>query len=175
LGLLGTKKRWLSPVFIGLWVINFGFYMHTYWIHNPWYSERSWHAGYKQIIEKAKDLEGGYGKIVISNAKEAPEIFLASYYPISPRVWQKGFETRYLSGFGELRGIEKYHFGQVNVEGIEALPEVMDNDLLYIAAQRELGKNLVIDPQYIPEGLRLIHTVKYPSGEPAFYFFEKDI
>jgi hypothetical protein len=160
-------------VFFGFWIINFGFFVHNYWIHNPWYSERSWHAGYKELISEAKTLEDNYERIVITNAQEAPEIFLASYYPYSPSEWQKGFEEENLSGFGTLRGIGKYFFGQVNVEGLEELPNVMGSDVLYIAAQREVGKNLVMDPQYIPEGLGLVHTVLYPSGEPAFYFFEK--
>lgn len=174
LGLFGKRyKKWAIIAYFGFWIINFGFYMHEYWIHNPWYSERWWHSGYKELVSEARGIEGDYDKIIITNAQEAPEIFFASYYPYSPTLWQKGLGEEYIEGFGKLRGIDKYFFGQVDVEGFEVLPEVMDNRTLYIAAQREVGKNLIRDPQYTPLGLRLVNTVLYPSGEPAFYFFEK--
>ena len=30
-----------------------------------------------------------------------------------------------------------------------------------------------MEPQYTPEGLKLVKVVQYPSGEPAFYFLQK--
>ena len=173
-GLVGRGyKKWILILYFVFLTFNVGLYMHNYWTHNPWYSQRSWHAGYKELVNEAKRLEGSYEKIVITNAVEAPEIFFASYYPYPPSLWQQGFKEEYVDGFGKLKGIGKYYFGQVNVEGFEVLPEVMGDSILYISAQREIGKNLIMDPQYIPSGLRLVYTVTYPSGEPAFYFFEK--
>jgi 4-amino-4-deoxy-L-arabinose transferase-like glycosyltransferase len=173
-GLIGKGfKKWAILLYFVFWIINFGFYMHNYWVHNPWYSERSWHAGFEGMVSDVKQMEGSYEKIIITNAIEAPEIFFASYYPYPPDLWQQGFKEEYIDGFGKLKGIGKYYFGQVNVEGFEVLPEVMDDSTLYVSARREIGKNLVMDPQYTPVGLRLVNTVLYPSGEPAFYFFEK--
>jgi len=173
-GLIGKGfKKWATLIYFGLWIFGFGFYMHNYWVHNPWYSERSWHAGFEKMVSDVKQMEGSYEKIIITNAVEAPEIFFASYYPYPPNLWQQGFKEEYIVGFGNLKGIGKYYFGQVNVEGFEVLPEVMDDSTLYVSARREIGKNLVMDSQYTPVGLRLVNTVLYPSGEPAFYFFEK--
>jgi len=166
------KYIFLSTYFL-LLTTNFLFYLHTYYVHNPWYSERDWHAGYKEVIQSIKEIEGDYDKIIITNALDQPYIFLASYYPYPPKEWQKGFDEEYVEGFGKLKHIDKFYFGQIGEEGIKTLPGVLEEKALYIAAQRELAKNLVMEPSEIPEGLRLIKTIPYPSGEPAFYFFAK--
>ena len=106
-------------------------------------------------------------------SQDQPYIFLASYYPYPPKEWQKGFDEEYVEGFGKLKHIDKFYFGQIGEEGIKTLPGVLEEKALYIAAQRELAKNLIMEPTKTPEGLRLIKTIPYPSGEPAFYFFAK--
>jgi len=166
-------KKYLALIYFGFWILSFGFYLHTYYIHNPWYSERDWHAGYKEVIQSIKEMEGSYDKIIITNALDQPYIFFASYYPYPPKEWQKGFEEEYVEGFGKLKHINKFYFGQVGEEGIESLQAVLEEKTLYIAAQRELGENLIMEPTKTPEGLDLVKAISYPSGEPAFYLFER--
>ncbi len=150
----------------------FGLYQHSYWVHNPWHSERWWHAGYKEVVEVIKQSESNYEKIVISNAKDKPQIFFAAYSQFDPKLWQRGMEVKTVNGFGELENIDKYYFGQVS-GGIDGLSENMDDDVLYIAAAREVVDNLAKEPQKTPQGLKLIEIITYPSGEPAFYFLER--
>ncbi len=160
--------------YFSIFSILFFLYLHTLFVHNPWYSERYWHAGYKEMIESLKVLEERYQKIIITNALDQPYIFLAAYYPIPPEIWQRGFEEEYVEGFGELRRIDKFYFGQVGEEGISVLANFLDEKTLYVAAEREVGANLILEPQKTPKGLKLVKAISYPSGEPAFYLFEKE-
>jgi 4-amino-4-deoxy-L-arabinose transferase-like glycosyltransferase len=172
--LFGAKNRKLiTYCYILLFLINFVFYEHNYWIHNPWYSERWWHAGFKEMFAAVAQVEGNYDKIIFSNANEPPLIFFLGYYEYPPQEFQKGLQDVYVPGFDTLKHTGKYYFGQVNVEGIYALPKVMDKKTLYVAVEREVGTNLIMEPTRVPAGLKLIKAIAYPSGEPAYYIFAK--
>ncbi len=170
-----SKKffSYLRIIYLILFFIFFFSYLHTYYVHNPWYSERWWHAGYKEIVEEVKNLQENYDKIIITNSLEQPYIFFASYYPYSPEIWQKGFEEEFIEGFGDLKHIGKFYFGQVDERGIESLSKTLPEKAIYVAASKEVSGNLSMNPERIPEGLNLIKTIFYPSSEPAFYLFEK--
>ncbi len=150
----------------------FGLYQHSYWVHNPWHSERWWHAGYKEVVNVIKQNENNYEKIVITNANDKPQIFFAAYSQFDPKLWQQGMKVRSVDGFGELESIGKYYFGQVS-GGIDGLADNMQDDVLYIASAREVVGNLAKEPQKTPKGLELLEIITYPSGEPAFYFLTK--
>jgi 4-amino-4-deoxy-L-arabinose transferase-like glycosyltransferase len=175
LKLFGPKLNvFLRLGYLVFLVVSFWSYQHLFWVHNPWYSERSWHAGYKQAIEMAKKYEGSYQKIVISDAQDQPFIFFAAYYPVSPAQWQKVLSEGEVEGFGNLKHFGKYYFGQVGSEGLGGLSKFISEDTIYIASQREWESNLIRQPENKPSGLRLLGTVSLPSGEPAFYAFAKE-
>ena len=172
------KNRFYKKIFIlsyaVLLLISLFFYQYNYWVRYPWYSEKSWYAGYKEAIEAVKEYENQYDKIVITNAEERPYIFLASYYPYDPNVWQRGFGEGYVAGFGDLKKVGKFYFGQVEGKiGMDKLSLVMDEDTLYIASKREIAPNLISEPSRVPAGLHLVRVITLPSGEPAFYLLEK--
>ena len=177
----GTKlfKKKFRNVFLlgylGLFVVGFIFYQHNYWVHNPWYSERWWHAGFEEMVQSIKELENQYDKIIISNANEPPWIFFAGWYQYPPEKWHQGFpfEEKYIEGFETMPYIDKFYFGQVGELGIYGLPRVMEEGILYIATEREIGANLIMEPGKTPPGLTLVKAISYPSGEPVFYLFSK--
>jgi 4-amino-4-deoxy-L-arabinose transferase-like glycosyltransferase len=178
LRLFTIKNSKIKPAttfgYLALVFTSFYFYQHNYYVHYPWDSERWWHSGYRQVIAGVKEYRNNFETVVITNAVEPPEIFFAAYFPYPPEEWQKGFSKETLSGFGEMKKIDKYYFGQMGEEGIGELYSYMDENMLYIAAEREVGENLIMEPQKTPAGLKLIRAVTYPSGEPAFYFFKKN-
>lgn len=166
-----TMRRYLlTTLFFGIWLLSFFFYQHNFWVHYPWDSERMWHAGYREVIDVAKKYESQYQKIIFSNALENPSIFFAAYYGYDPALWQKSLKRDWVSGFGEIEHAGMFYFGQViETVGVQKLSDYMDTDTLYIALQKEIGANLVMEPEKTPVGLELIETIRYPSGEPAFY------
>ncbi|KKQ49152.1 MAG: hypothetical protein US67_C0018G0009 [Candidatus Woesebacteria bacterium GW2011_GWD1_38_10] len=151
----------------------FYLYSHNYWIHNPWYSERWWHAGFKETVQYLKSNESKFDKIIFSNANEPPLIFFAGWYHYPPDQWQKGFEEANIDGFSPLQKMDKYYFGQMEGIGIYELSSFLPEKTMYVATEREVGINLIMEPQRVPPGLVLLKAVPYPSGEPAFYIFTK--
>jgi len=155
-------------------LISVFLYQHDYWVHYPWYSEKSWHAGYKEAIVGAQEYSDQYDKIVITNAEERPYIFIAAYTKFDPALWQKGFEEGYVPGFGDLKKIGKYYVGQVDgTIKMAKLSEYMDSETLYVASAREVDADLVAEPQRTPLGLNIVKSITLPSGEPVFYLFSK--
>lgn len=171
-------SKLLSYLYLGLWVLSFGFYIHDYYVHYPWDSERWWHAGFKESIQSIKDIEGNYDKIIFSMAGEPAWIFFAGWYRYPPDRWQKEFpigNDEFVDGFGKISRTGKFYFGTFNVEGnsIYDLPKYIGNKTLYVAVAKEVGPNLLREPEKTPPGLTLVKAVPYPSGEPAFYLFTK--
>lgn len=157
----------------------FAFYQHTYWVHNPWDSERWWHAGFKEAIQSIKGMEKDYEKVIISMAGEPAWIFFAGWYEYPPDRWQKNFpigNDAEIKGFGKVSHIDKFYFGAFNVPGesLYDLPKYIDSRTLYMASAKEIPVNLILEPERVPPGLDLVKAVPYPSGEPAYYLLTNE-
>jgi len=163
--------------YFGVWILSFGFYLHTYWAHNPWDSERWWHAGFKEAIQTIKLIDKDYDRVIISMSGEPAWIFFAGWYEYPPDKWHLGypFKKTIVSGFGEISYIDKYYFGAFSPEegGIYDLAKYIDSKTLYLAVAKEIGANLIREPKRTPPGLKLVKAVAFPSGEPAYYIFSK--
>jgi 4-amino-4-deoxy-L-arabinose transferase-like glycosyltransferase len=170
------SRNW-KKVFIAFYsiilIFCFYLYQHNYWIHNPWYSERWWHAGFEETVKYLKVNEGKYDKIIFSNANEPPYIFFVGWYQYPPGEWQKGLKDVSIEGFSPLKNIGKYYFGQMEKIGIYDLSKYLPEGTVYVATEREVSINLIREPNRTPPGLVLLKSVAYPSGEPAFYIFKR--
>lgn len=156
--------------FIGLF-----FFSHEYLAHYPTTSERWWHYGWGESISEIKKIDSEYDSVIISMAGEPAWIFFAGYYQYNPRQWQQNFPIGsdiVINGFGNVSHIGKFAFGspQPDVQ-IYGLGRVINDKTLYLANAKEVGENLILHPEKAPSGLKLLKSVAYPSGEPAFYLF----
>jgi hypothetical protein len=162
-------------IYLLIWLLGIGSYLHNYYVHYPWESERWWHYGYEESIKTIKLIEKDYDKVVITTASEPPWIFFAGWYEYPPDKWQREFpigNDKKLAGFGKISHIDKYYFGSIGSDkGIEGLGSIIDNKTLYLAAANEIKDNLILKPNAIPENIKMIKAIAYPSGEPAFYLF----
>jgi 4-amino-4-deoxy-L-arabinose transferase-like glycosyltransferase len=157
-----------------VWVLSFGFYLHEYYVHYPWASERWWNAGFKEAIQSLKEIDKNYNKVLISTANEPPWIFFAAWYPYPPDQWQKNFPIGNdvnLAGIGKVSHIDKFYFGSPEKGGVYDWGKVLDNKTLYLADAKEVNINLILEPERTPGDLTLIKSIPFPSGEPAFYLF----
>lgn len=170
-------NRKLRPVFLGIFSIfllfNFVFYLHDYYIHYPWRSQRWWHAGFQEAMQSAKILSGDYDKVIISQADEPALIFFLSWTEYPPERFQKEYLDRMKNSNSEVK-LGKYAFPPVG-KGytLYDLGKNIPAGALYIATQKEIVLNLNDEPKRIPSDVKLVKTVNYPSGNPAFYFFTK--
>lgn len=177
LGYDRMSKRVKAPVVFGmatLYVLSFFMYQHLFWIHNPWESERWWHAGFQGAISEVKKREADFDRVVISTANEPPWVFFAAWYEYPPQEWQENFPTEHkkvLPGFGEVSYINKFYFGSPSGRGLYEWGQVLTDKTLYVATQKEVNVNLILEPERTPKDLVLLKSIAYPSGEPAFYLF----
>lgn len=156
-------------------LISFIFYMHAYWVHYPYESERWWHYGWVPAVAEIKSIDSNYDKVIISMAVEPAWIFFAGAYEFPPDIWQREFSPENgveVPGFGKISHVGKFYFGtpQPDVQ-IYGINRFIDTKTLYLANAKEVGANLMMEPEKMPSGLKLIKTVAFPSGEPAFYLF----
>lgn len=173
-GLIPPKLRKLSAlIYLGFWILCFLLYQHNFWSHNPTYSERWWHAGYKEAFSYVKENQSNYDKVVITTAAEPPWIFFAGFYNYDPSSWQKNFPIGNdvtMEGLGKVSHIDKFYFGSL-AGGLYEWGGVLDSKTLYVASEKEVKVNLIMEPDRTPENLRLLKSIAYPSGEPALYIF----
>jgi hypothetical protein len=163
----------LHAAYLGWLILGFVFYQHNFWMHNPWHSERWWHAGWSEAIQSVKALENDYEVVGITSSDEPPWIFFAAHYEYDPADWQANFpigndiETK---EFGKVSHIGKFRFGSPS-GGLYDWGKVLSNKTLYLASAKEVNVNLIREPERTPHDLKLIKSIAYPSGEPAFYLF----
>ncbi len=165
------QKVFFVSAYLGLFLLNFIFYQHNYWVHYPWNSERWWHSGFEEAVAYVKEHESEYDRVVFSVANEPPWIFFAAWYEYPPKLWQENFPLDNvvpLEGFGDASHIDKFYFASPK-ENVFRWAEILDNKTLYVASAKEIPMNLILEPQRTPPGLSLMHSVAYPSGEPVFY------
>ena len=156
-----------------IFVANFIFYQHSFWVHNPRYSERWWHYGWKEAVMEVKKDEGDYDKVIITTANEPPWVFFAAAYEFPPEIWQKEFPIGndvFLDNFGKVSHTGKFYFSGAGV-GLYDMGKILDSKTLYLADAKEVNVNLIAEPERLPSDLKLIKAVAFPSGEPAFYLF----
>ncbi len=157
-----------------IFMLGFIFYLHNYYVHYPWDSERWWHAGYQEAIQTVKQVDKNYDKVVISTANEPPWIFFAGWYQYDPASWQKNFPIGNdveLKGYGKVSHIDKFYFASPKIGGVYNFGKTIDKKTLYLADAKEVNVNLIMEPDRTPKDLVLIKAIAYPSGEPAFYLF----
>ena len=148
--------------------------MHNYFVLSPWDTQRWWHAGYKEAIQSLKDIGGNYDKVIISTYSEPPWVFFAAYYPYPPDKWHDGypFKKTEVNGFGNISYIDKFYFGAIDVkQGIYSYGKILDKHILYLATADEVKVNLIQEPERVPGDIKLVKSIAYPSGDPAFYLF----
>ncbi len=160
--------------YIVVLVLSFTSYQHLYWVHNPSQSERWWHYGWQEAIQSMKAIDSQYDQVIVTSADEPPWIFFAAWYQFDPEVWHKGYpmNKHTIAGFGEMSFIGKFSFGSPDgKKGVYDWGKILNNKTLYVASAKEVNVNLVAEPERTPKDLKLIKSIAYPSGEPAFYLF----
>lgn len=116
--------RFLCLFMIMIFAIgNFFYYLHHYWIHYPsiWYGE--WQYGYKQMVEKVRNLENQYDRIIITESLGRPYIYFLLYNQVNPLEYMKIRRVeRDWFGFWSVYGFGKYDFkGNNNFFGQKVL------------------------------------------------------
>lgn len=160
---------------VGLYAVSMFFYFYQYYGPYPWDSEHWWDYGWGPEITEIKSIDKNYDKVILSMSNEPAWIYFAGWYEYPPALWQKNFPIGRdvnVPCFGEISHIGKFYFGSPDSKTqVYGLGRCIDSKTLYLANAGEIGNNLLLHPDGIPPGLKLIKTIVFPSGEPAFYLF----
>ena len=141
----------LLPVFI----FNFYYYLHNYFVHYPVEFSRAWQYGYKEMTQKIKERENNYDHVLVSRSGGRSYIYFLFYngYPVSDYLRNR-IATRDWWGLWDVASFGKYYF-----------------DLKYRSELK--GKILVAEgADELVSGEKVLDTISYPKGDPAYKIVE---
>ncbi len=151
-------------------------FQHHYLTHAPWDYQKWWHAGYKGAIQSVVEEGRNYDKVIISSADEPSMIFFLFFAKYLPdRFREEYYQDKIeLENFGQVVKLGKYYFPGIGVsKGLYDLGNILPDNSLYLATSKEIVLDLIKEPNRVPDSLRLIKSIPYPSGAGVFYLFTK--
>lgn len=115
---LKIRRRFPGYTFAALLLISLSGFVYQYSVHLPFRSIPSLRDGYKEIFREATAKEDSYKKIVFTHAFTEPQIFVAFYGKMDPRIFQQASQNwlryekegkRYVDQLGSY-SLGKYEF-----------------------------------------------------------------
>lgn len=148
------RNKLLLTVVALLFVLNFFYYLHQYYVDTPIEYGDFWQYGNKEAVATAKSLENKYSKIIYTYTYDQPYIYYLFYNKIDPSWYQKHWDYM---GTGQVermrRVIGKYEFRNINYGKDSQLKNAL----------------LIGSPQEIPANANgLIKTIYFLNGSVAF-------
>jgi len=170
-----AKLIWIL-VIGGILIWSFVNYMHYFYVHYPWDSERWWQAGYQEAIASVVYESKYYDKVIISSADEPSLKFFLAWSEYTPLQFQKDGTKNVINipNFGSLIKEGKFLFPDVGkTVDLYNLGNILPENTLYMASYKEVPFDLGKYPSRIPGDIQVVKIVRYPSGEPVFYLLAK--
>lgn len=170
----GAQNRKIYTILVsGIFLLSIISFSHQYFIHYPWDSQRWWHSGFREAVTSVFHEEKKYDKVLISNADEPFLIFFLGLSMYDPEKFREEYQIFQKGENGNLK-LGKFEFG-IQGQGLKLydLGANIPKGVLYLATAKEIIINLNKEPGAIPGDIKLVKTINYPSGDPAFYLFEK--
>jgi len=149
-----VRNKILLGIVSILFMFNFAYYLHQYYVNTPVEYGYFWQYGNKEAVMNAKSLESKYNKIIFTYEYDQPYIYYLFYNKIDPAWYQKNWN--YL-GTGQVermrRVIGKYEFRDINWNQDKKLKDTL----------------LIGSPQEIPDNAPgLIKNIYYLDGTVAY-------
>ncbi|MBP8591494.1 glycosyltransferase family 39 protein [Candidatus Shapirobacteria bacterium] len=142
-----------------LFLANFVFYLHQYYLVYPKEYAHDWQYGYKEAVSYVWENREQYDKVFFTRDYGEPYIFFLFYTKYPPQAYQQAIKERVKRhNWVLIDRIEKFYFPDFSDPG---------NSVLEIA-KKEKGRLLFVGsagdlPQ---EGIK--KTIKFPNGKIAF-------
>lgn len=156
--ILGIKvSKYVLAAVLLLFIVNFLYYMHQYYVHTPREYGDFWQYGNKEAIEYAKKHENEYSKIIMTYKYDQPYIYYLFYNKIDPVWYQKNWD---FLKTGETPRFER-KIGKYEFRNISWGKDSQRENTLFIGT-----------PDEIPEGEE-IFQIKYLDGVTAYRIAEK--
>lgn len=166
-------KTLLLPLIFLVWLGNFTFYLHRYFVHYPIESARDFSYGFKLAMEKIAQVEDGFARIGMVTTRDPPMIYYLFWSATPPYLLQEygsDFSKERISG----HRLDKYKIidWPSGVGTDDNLAAYLRPDTLYFVSQHEFSLDLRAGATP-PAGVRIIDVVKYPDNTVAFYLLAR--
>jgi 4-amino-4-deoxy-L-arabinose transferase-like glycosyltransferase len=146
-----VKRKILLIIVSLLFVVNFTYYLHQYYVDTPVIYGDFWQYGNKQAVAKAKSLEAKYSRIIFTYKYDQPYIYYLFYNRIDPSWYQKHWD--YLHN-GQTDRMERV-IGKYDFRNIDWGKDSQLKNALLIGSPDEIPANAkgIIDTIYFPNGV----------------------
>ena len=133
---------------------NTAYFLHQYFVHYPKAYPEAWEYGIKDLVDYLKPIKDNYEKIYVTEQYDQPYIIFLFYLKYPPEKFQKEaiLTPRDKFGFSTVRDFDNFHFENIDWKN---LPD--EKNILVCGTDEE-----------IPEDAKIIKTINFLNGEPAF-------
>lgn len=160
-----------------IFLFNFVFYIHRYYVHYGPESWRWWHVGFKEAMLYMKSEENNYNLIGFNNTYEPSLIRFLFWNKINPADFQKNHsqileKSELFPNYTGFKYTDKYFFGGIE-QGKEITQSLPAGVLYMVSARDEVPGDWdwSKDP---PSGIKVLETIYDPTGLPIFYVITKN-
>lgn len=153
------KKRAILILSIGLFLLQFSYYLHGYYTHYIREYAEQWQYGYKEAIAYIESVKDDYDAIYFTNELGRPHIYYAFYTKLSPEYYRSHADIwrEMPYGFVHVDQIGKVYFAK----------NITDNN--------DKKKNLFIDiPDNVPLNVKIIKRFKLPNEKETLVAYIKN-
>lgn len=166
----------VGAIVIILFLFNFTFYLHRYYIHYAPESWRWWHVGFKEAMRFMKNQEDKYSLVGFNNTYEPSLIRYLFWNQIDPVDFHRNYANVAQTGeiFPGITGFKldnKHFFGTTTKEF--SLQEALPANTLYLVSARDEVQGDWNWSKTPPGGIEVLKTIYNPLGEPIFYVIAK--
>ncbi len=167
--------KYLVLILVAIWIFSVAEYTNKYFYHFPIKNAREFGYGFKQAVLKINQLKDNYRNISLTDTNDPPIPYYLYWSNTSIKDLQQ-----YGSDFSP-ETIKKLPLDKVkpqsfkiafcDTKGIVQLRP----DTIYLVSDKNLPLDFrAIDKDPVPQGVKLLDTIKYPDNEVAFYLITRD-
>lgn len=165
----------LAAFIILLFIFNFTFYLHRYYVHYGPESWRWWHVGFKEAMLYMKSQDSNYKLVGFNNTYEPSLIRFLFWNQINPADFQRNYpqtlqQSEIFPGYSGFKYNDKYFFGSATKPLLETLPP----GTLYMVSARDEVPGDWDWSKSPPPGIAVLKTIRNPLNEPIFYVIAKN-
>jgi 4-amino-4-deoxy-L-arabinose transferase-like glycosyltransferase len=124
IGLVHVKK-YLLPIFVGLWIISVGYLINTEILYSPIVTYGEYQPGFEKAIPLLLAESRNYDHVVIDSPHIAPYIFLLFYGQYDPGLYQSQAPRRIKNSGTESIPFHKFEFREIDWENDKHLPHTL--------------------------------------------------
>jgi 4-amino-4-deoxy-L-arabinose transferase-like glycosyltransferase len=136
-----------------IFLLNFYYYLHQYYVHTPIEYGDFWQYGYKELYKKLHKYEDHFDSIIVTYEYDHPDTYYLLYNKIEPEFYHR-LQRQDKIHYGRFESkIGKYHFKQIDWASDTSKPNTL----------------IVAAPSDMPNGGKnIVEEIKFLNGDTAF-------